>query len=108
MSRVEYQTEAVYGVVRGIPPGRVCNYGLVGLLAWGLPGRARMVGRAMSRCSDPTVPCHRVVFADGSLNDSFGALGRLEWSFLLESEGVPFAAPFRVDMKKALWTGETL
>lgn len=104
---MRYEAEAVYELVRRIPPGRVCNYGLVGLLAWGLPGRARMVGRVMSRCGDATVPCHRVVLADGTLTDSFGALGRQEWSFLLESEGVPFAAPFRVDMKQALWTGET-
>lgn len=96
---------AVYEVVRRIPAGKVCTYGRVGLLAWGLPGRARLVGRIMMHCTEPDVPCHRVVFAGGTLTDAFGDLGRVQWRFLLESEGVPFAGEYRVDMGRALWLG---
>ena len=48
----------------------------------------------MSDCSDPGVPWHRVVRADGSL--ALGA-GQRE---LLEAEGVPFVGA-RVDMRVA-------
>lgn len=100
-----FPAAAVYEVVKRIPPGRVSTYGRVGLLAWGVPGRARMVGRVMMNCTDPEVPCHRVIFADGSLSDSYGDMGRMQWRFLLENEGVPFAREYMVDMARALWTG---
>lgn len=106
MGPAAFSASAVYNVVRTIPKGMVCPYGRVGYLAWGVPGRARMVGRVMRTCADPAVPCHRVVFADGSLCDAFGPMGRMEWKALLESEGVPFSGPYRVDMKQAAWTGE--
>ncbi|HKW78138.1 MAG TPA: MGMT family protein, partial [Candidatus Limnocylindria bacterium] len=65
-------TRRVYDVVRAIPPGRVASYGLVALIA-GRRGAARAVGNVMLECDDPSVPCHRVVHADGSLAPSFRA-----------------------------------
>ena len=54
---------AVYGAVRGIPPGSTLTYGEVAALV-GSPGAARAVGGAMARCPlFPAVPCHRVVRA---------------------------------------------
>src|SRR5712691_8602926 len=68
--RMDAWTRRVYAVVRSIPSGRVASYGLVALVA-GRPRAARAVGNVMLECDDPTVPCHRVVHADGSLAPSF-------------------------------------
>jgi methylated-DNA-protein-cysteine methyltransferase-like protein len=84
----------VYDIVRSIPRGRVATYGLVAMLA-GRPRTARFVGRAMSRCDDPSVPCHRVVRANGSM----GFLGQRE---RLRREAVPFRGE-RVDITRCLW-----
>ena len=95
--------ERVYDVVRQIPPGRVATYGLVALVA-GRPGAARAVGNVMLECDDRSVPCHRVVHADGTM----GFRGQRE---RLRREGVravvrragarPEAA--RVDLREWLW-----
>ncbi len=86
----------VYGVVRNIPPGRVATYGLIALVA-GRSGAARAVGNAMLRCDDPTVPCHRVVHADGSLAPTFR-----DQRARLRREGVTFRGA-RVDLGERLW-----
>lgn len=55
--------QAVYAVVRGVPPGERITYGEVAARV-GSSGAARAVGGAMSRCPlFPAVPCHRVVRA---------------------------------------------
>ncbi len=87
----------VLTVVRDIPRGRVASYGLVAMVA-GRPGAARAVGNIMLECDDPTVPCHRVLHADGSLAASF----RGQRARLLR-EGVRFAGR-RVDVRAFLWT----
>ncbi len=56
--------ERVRKVVRSIPKGKTMTYGLVAARA-GKPGAARAVGTIMSGNTDKTVPCHRVVRADG-------------------------------------------
>lgn len=56
--------ERVRKVVRSIPKGKTMTYGLVAQRA-GKPGAARAVGMIMSHNDDKTVPCHRVVRADG-------------------------------------------
>lgn len=56
--------QKVLVVVRSIPPGSVMSYGDVARLA-GYPRAARAVGSIMSHNFDPTVPCHRVIRADG-------------------------------------------
>lgn len=73
--------------VRDTPPGFVRAYSDVS------PGAPRLAGRVLSECSDPTVPWHRVVRADGSLTQ--GSRQRL----LLEAEGIPFRGE-RVDMRR--------
>jgi O-6-methylguanine DNA methyltransferase len=56
----------VYDAVRAIPYGETATYGEIAA-GIGVPGAARAVGGAMSRCPlFPIVPCHRVVrAADG-------------------------------------------
>ena len=86
--------EQVYDVVRRIPAGRVATYGLVALVA-GRPGAARAVGNLMLECDDRSVPCHRVVHADGTM----GFAGQRE---RLRREGLRVTA--RVDLRIYLWT----
>jgi alkylated DNA nucleotide flippase Atl1 len=74
--------------VRNVPEGFVRTYGDVA------PGAPRVAGAVLSACSDPGVPWHRIVRADGSL--AKGARQRA----LLEAEGVPFRGQ-RVDMRVA-------
>ncbi len=56
----------VRAVVRQIPKGKTLPYMEVARLA-GNPCAARAVGTVMKSNYDPTVPCHRVIRADGSL-----------------------------------------
>lgn len=60
--------ERVLAVVRRIPKGKTLSYGEVALLA-GNERAARAVGRIMAQNYDPTVPCHRVIRADGKLGE---------------------------------------
>lgn len=92
-------SKTVYALVRQIPRGSVASYGQIAALS-GNPRRSRVVGSAMRTCADPSVPCHRVVYRDGRLSSSFGAGGANEQTALLKSEGVPFLADGRVNMKR--------
>lgn len=83
----------VYEVVRRIPEGAVATYGQVAALA-GNPRNARLVGYALHRNPEPgVIPCHRVVFRDGSLAPGFAFGGPERQRALLEEEGVGFVPP---------------
>ena len=93
-------SERIYEVVKLIPCGRVMSYGQVARLA-GNPRGARAVGFALHRNPQPgVIPCHRVVFRDGSLAPGFVFGGPDEQRRLLEAEGVGFTEDGRVDMEK--------
>ena len=96
--------ERAWDVVRQIPEGRVASYGQVARLM-GAPRCARQVGYAMhgSPGVGGGVPCHRVVFADGSLAPGFAFGGPGEQRRLLESEGVRFLPDGRADMGACAW-----
>lgn len=94
----------VYALVRQIPVGQVSSYGRIARLL-GQPRWARLVGYAMAACSDPGVPCHRVLRHDGSLAQCFGAAGPAWQQALLEAEGVP-VLDGRVDMARYAWQPE--
>ena len=81
-------TQKVYQIVQKIPRGSVATYGQVAALA-GNPRTSRIVGCAMHH-APKGIPCHRVVFQDGSLckDDIFG--GRAIQRGILEQEGVCF------------------
>jgi methylated-DNA-protein-cysteine methyltransferase-like protein len=94
--------EEVYAVVRKIPKGKVTTYGHV---AREIGTRdARRVGQALHANKDREVPCHRVVFADGSLAPGYAFGGLKEQRKRLEAEGVKFSGE-KVDIKAGLWTG---
>lgn len=92
------EAKRVFEVVKTIPEGKVMTYGDVARLA-GAPRCARAVGGILHRNRTPiVVPCHRVVFADGSLAPSFAFGGERVQREWLEREGVVFRPDGRVDM----------
>jgi O-6-methylguanine DNA methyltransferase len=92
--------EHVRTIVARIPKGSVATYGQVAQAA-GRPGAARAVGAVMRTNKDTkSVPCHRVVGADGTLTGyAFGA-GITSKRALLEKEGVQFKGT-RVDLARS-------
>lgn len=81
--------EDVYGVVKKIPKGQVMTYGQV---AKAIGTRdARRVGQALHANKVPEeVPCHRVVFTDGSLAPGYAFGGPEVQKKKLKQEGVKF------------------
>ncbi|MFA3790890.1 MGMT family protein [Aliiglaciecola sp. SL4] len=59
--------QQIWNTVLQIPVGRVASYGQIADLA-GLPGRARLVGKALGYAPDSLqVPWHRVLRSDGNI-----------------------------------------
>ena len=107
--------ERVYDMVEQIPSGTVATYGQIARLV-GEPRKARFVGFALHSNPRPgVVPCHRVVFKDGSLCAGYVVFadGRVCEGFafggpgaqraLLEAEGVRFLDETHVDMERFRW-----
>lgn len=94
--------QRVYEIVKQIPSGCVLSYGHIAALA-GNHRASRAVGYAMNGCNDPCVPCHRVVFKDGSLSRAFIVKGVNRQYVLLKAEKVSFTKDRRVKMEKHLW-----
>ena len=95
--------QRVYEVVKQIPAGKVVTYGQVAR-AIGAPRSARQVGWALH--SNPAfgeIPCHRVIFKDGSLTDGFAFGGREVQKALLERDGVEVSEDYKVDLNKFGW-----
>lgn len=93
--------ERVYTLVKKIPKGKVLTYGAVAHL---LRSKAyRAVGRALhNNPHENSVPCHRVVFADGSLSEAFAFGGSREQYERLLQEGVTFTNK-KVNLTKHVW-----
>ncbi len=76
----------IYAVVSSIPRGKVLTYGNVARKAQPHP---RVVGMVLHRNVDPnSIPCHRVVFSNGSLTQGYAFGGMTAQREKLESEGV--------------------
>jgi methylated-DNA-protein-cysteine methyltransferase related protein len=92
----EQAKRKILQVVAAIPKTKVLSYGLVAQYA-GLPGRARLVGRALRSIGsdDPKLPWWRVVRADGSV----AIADQLQ---RLRKEGAP-VSDLRVQLARALW-----
>jgi methylated-DNA-protein-cysteine methyltransferase related protein len=88
--------EAVWALVRQVPPGRATTYGELAEAHFGVRRGSRGVGQAMAACPKD-VPWWRVVYADGSVKpDPGGAEQRAR----LAEEGVPLTADGRVDWRR--------
>ena len=95
--------ERVYEVVRKVPHGRVCSYGLIARYL-GSPQSARMVGWAMNASHiKEDVPAHRIVNRLGMLTGKQHFEGTNLMQQLLESEGVEIKENQVVDFEKHVW-----
>ncbi len=94
--------QQIYNIVKQVPAGFVTTYGDVAAQT-GNPRRSRIVGTSMAGCNDSSVPYHRVIRKDGSLEGIFGIGGSEYKKFLLENEGISFLPDGRVDLSKHLW-----
>lgn len=96
--------EAIYGIVRLCPKGRVTTYGAVAAAA-GAKSGARLVGYAMNNCSNikPKVPAHRVVNSVGLLTGKHHFSPPERMQQLLEKEGVKVKDDKVVDFSKHFW-----
>ena len=91
---------AVYEFVKQVPQGKVVTYGDVAM-AVGKPRASRQVGWALhNNPYQGIVPCHRVVFKDGSLAQGFAFGGKEVQKAMLISEGVEFIEEYKVDINK--------
>lgn len=80
--------EQVYQIVKQIPRGQVLTYAEV---ARRIGARdARRVGHALHANRNPQIPCHRVVFANGSLAPGYVFGGASEQRQRLLAEGIKF------------------
>jgi methylated-DNA-protein-cysteine methyltransferase-like protein len=78
----------IHATVAAIPRGRVASYGEIAVRA-GLPGRARLVGRALRETPAGTqLPWHRVLRASGEFAFPRGSKAFREQQRRLEAEGV--------------------
>jgi methylated-DNA-protein-cysteine methyltransferase-like protein len=80
--------QEIWAVVGAIPRGSVSTYGAVARAA-GLPGRARMAGRALRESpKEMKLPWHRVVGAGGRIVFPRSSVNHREQARRLRAEGV--------------------
>lgn len=93
----------VYAMVAQVPRGQVATYGQIARLV-GAPRSARYVGYVLHSNPEPVViPCHRIVFKDGSICTGYAFGGPEVQRTLLEDEGVRFVDETHVDMDACQW-----
>jgi methylated-DNA-protein-cysteine methyltransferase-like protein len=101
-AQVSPEAERILATVARVPRGRVASYGQIAAIA-GLPGRARMVGRALREAPDAvTVPWHRVLRADGRIAFPEGSEPHARQVRLLARERVSVDRG-RVDLARYGW-----
>jgi methylated-DNA-protein-cysteine methyltransferase-like protein len=84
--------QEIWAVVGAIPRGAVSTYGAVARAA-GLPGRARLAGRALRESpKEMKLPWHRVVGAGGKIVFPPASLHYREQARRLRAEGVEVKA----------------
>jgi methylated-DNA-protein-cysteine methyltransferase-like protein len=93
--------EQVYALVRLIPKGKVCSYGVIAE-ALGKFGAARQVGYALNKCPND-VPAHRVVNRKGSLSGKLN-FGDDNMHKLLEAEGISVKNDQIVNFEQHFWS----
>lgn len=90
--------QQIWAAVKKIPPGKVATYSDIARIVG--TKDARRIGHALHANRDPQTPCHRVVFADGSLAPGYAFGGEGKQRQKLESEGVSFDQAGKVVFKK--------
>jgi methylated-DNA-protein-cysteine methyltransferase-like protein len=94
--------QAIYLVIHSIPKGKVATYGQIAAIA-GLPGKARMVGKILSRLPQGSaIPWHRVINAAGKVSLPEGSDGYEVQQRRLKQEGIGFNGS-RIKLKIYQW-----
>ena len=91
----------ILSAIRDVPRGSVAGYGQIARRA-GLPGRARLVARLLSRGGDDSLPWHRILRSDGRIAFPAGSEPRALQVAKLQAEGVD-AARGRIDLARYGW-----
>ncbi|WP_260681530.1 MGMT family protein [Aliiglaciecola sp. M165] len=100
MSQKNY--ERIWQTVLAIPAGRVATYGQIADLA-GLPGRARLVGKALGYApTNMAVPWFRVLRSDGKIAFPPGSEHAVKQIGRLQEENVAILK-HRVHLKTFQW-----
>ncbi len=100
MTHANYQR--IWDTVLLVPAGRVASYGQIADLA-GLPGRARLVGRALGLApEDLAVPWYRILRASGQLAFAPRSAEAERQARLLDEDGVEVVRN-RVDLQRYGW-----
>jgi methylated-DNA-protein-cysteine methyltransferase-like protein len=102
MQKVGAKTESlgifrkVYRVVKAIPKGKIATYGQVAKVL-GIKD-ARIIGWALHKNTDPSIPCFRVVNKDGRVASGYAFGGWKAQKTRLLAEGVRFVNTRRVSL----------
>ena len=100
--------EAVYAVVKRIPPGRVTSYGAIAHCL-GTQRSARMVGWALHQAAQyPDVPAHRVVNRHGLLTGKQHFAGPQTMEQRLAAEGVCVRNDQVQEFERLFWNPKSL
>ena len=98
----------IYKLVSLIPQGKVLTYGQIAKFF--KIKSARSIGQFLHQNLDPkNIPCHRVVFSNGTLSKNYAFGGEETQERKLEMEGVKFyllnnhLQDKRVDLKRSQW-----
>jgi methylated-DNA-protein-cysteine methyltransferase-like protein len=98
----ESRWDAIYRIVRQIPPGKVATYGQVARLA--NVATPRLVGYAMAAVRpEDDVPWQRVVNARGEVSERSSGEGARRQRQALRAEGVRFRPGGRIPLDEFGW-----
>lgn len=98
-------SKKIYEAVKKIPCGTVATYAQIAKIA-GNEKMSRAVGNALHKNPAPnTIPCHRVVNAQGKLTENFAFGGIQAQGELLKKEGVQVING-RVDLQLYQWKSQ--
>jgi len=94
----------IYNLVKLIPKGRVCTYGLIAR-SLGSPQASRVVGYALNKAPlvDKDIPAHRVVNRLGILSGKHHFATETQMQELLEAENHTIINDQIQNLKKVLW-----
>jgi methylated-DNA-protein-cysteine methyltransferase-like protein len=79
--------QQIFQAVKAIPPGKVATYGQIAAVL-GSPRAARMVGQALARCPDSTVPWQRVINRHGMISIENMTVPKEQQAYLLRQEQI--------------------
>ena len=96
------KVKRIWKTVVAVPKGKVASYGQIADLA-GLPGRARLVGKALGQApKNMELPWYRILRSSGQLAFEKGSANALKQKGLLQEEEV-VVLNNRVKLKQFGW-----